>query len=74
MPFRSENDCPEGLTCIHTPIHCAATQDTGETDGHDELERIDIDHFLSTLAQVATAVARREQQLNDHESGSVHPG
>ena len=74
VPFKSENDCPERLTCIHTRIHCAATQDTTETNGHDELERIDIDNFLSTLAQVATAIARREQQLNDNESRSIHPG
>ena len=59
----------EGLTSIHTRIHCVATTDTLEEA--DELDRIDIDNFLSTLAEVATAVVRREQQA-DHESGSLH--
>ncbi len=50
-----------GLTPIHSRIHCAATDDTSEDD--DELEGIAIDHLLDTLAQVALAIARRRELL-----------
>ena len=54
---------PEGrLTCIHQRIHYTATPDT--TDGHDELDQIQIDHFLNTLAEIALSVARRKEQLD----------
>ena len=43
------------LTPIHRGIHCAATSDTNE--GQNELDRIAIDHFLDTLAEVAMAIA-----------------
>ena len=69
-----ENDSAAGLTCIHPRIHCAATPATGALNGYTELDRIDVDNFLSTLIEVATAVARREQQHNDHESSRVHQG
>ena len=72
--IRPQNDSPNGLTCIHPRIHCTATPDSDEVNDHDELERIDIDNFLSTLAEVAAAVARRERQSKDHESGCVHQG
>ena len=51
---------PEGLTCIPPCIHCAATPDT-EADKAEasELDRIAVDHFLDTLAQVVLAVAAR---------------
>jgi hypothetical protein len=62
----------EGLTPIHGRIHCATTPDTLEV--LDELDRIDIDNFLSTLAEVVTAVAQREEQSGDHESSSIHQG
>ena len=68
-PLKPRNAPPNGLTCIPQRIHCVATTDTLEEA--DELDRIDIDNFLSTLAEVATAVVRREQQA-DHESGSLH--
>jgi len=48
-----------GLTPIHRRIHCAATPDTSEVD---ELGLIAIDHFIDTLAEVATAIARRRKQ------------
>ena len=59
---------PEGsrginaLTPIHSRIHCAATPDTTESDH--ELDQIAIDHFLDTLAEVALAIARRREQLD----------
>ncbi len=62
-----------GLTPIHGRIHCVATPDTGDLSRYDELDRIDIENFLTTLAEVATAIVRREQQ-EDHESSSIHQG
>ena len=50
-----------GLTCIHGRIHCVATQDA--TDECDELQQLQVQHFLSTLAEVALAIARRRGQL-----------
>ena len=53
------DDTPsKGLTGIPRPIHCPATQNKCEV-GNDELDRIDIEHFLGTIAQVALAVAAR---------------
>ena len=49
---------PEGLTCIPACIHCAATPDEG-TGEESELDRIAIEHFLDTLAEVALAVSAR---------------
>ena len=60
------------MTSIHARIHCAATPDITDLDGHDELERIDIDNFVSTLAEVASSVARREQEGGDLEGSSLH--
>ncbi len=54
-----ESGGANGLTPIHRRIHCAATQDTIEVD---ELGLIAIDHFIDTLAEVATAIARRRKQ------------
>ena len=51
------------LTPIHRRIHCSATQNT--TEHEDELDRIAIDNFLDTLAEVALAIARRRVQAND---------
>ena len=58
--FKNANDSPEGLTRIHTRIHCVATPDPLESD--DELERIATQNFLSTLAHVALTVAKREAE------------
>ena len=54
-----ENAPPDGLTSIHARIHWADTPDTIEPG--DEIDRIDINHFLDTLAQVALAVAKRQR-------------
>ena len=53
-----------GLTPIHNRIHCAATKDSLKPDDENELEGIAVDHFLDTLAEVALAIARRREQLN----------
>ena len=57
-----ESGLLNGLTPIHRRIHCAATSDTNE--GQNELEQVTIDHFLDTLAEVAMAIIRRRQQLD----------
>ena len=63
-PFGHRRMPPKGLTCIHQRIHCAATP-THEGE-RSETERIIIDNFLHTLAEVALAVAsRRARQHND---------
>ena len=59
-----ESGGENGLTPIHGRIHCAATPDTTEPEPENELDRIAIDHFLDTLAEVAIAVARRRHQLD----------
>ena len=71
-PVTPQDRRPEGLTCIPLRIHCPATPDAPEDV--DELDRIDIDNFLSTLAEVAFAVARREQQPGDHEGRGLRTG
>ena len=73
FPRKALNSVPNGLTSIHPRIHCVATQDaTIDLDSYDELDQIDIDNLINTLAKVAISVARREQQCGDHESGSLH--
>ena len=52
------------LTSIPRRIHCAATDATGKHEKVNELDRITIDHFLDTLAEVALAIARRREQLD----------
>jgi hypothetical protein len=52
-----------GLTPrIQAPIHWPPTADGGETDRKPtEMDRIDIQNFIDTLAKIALSVARREQ-------------
>ena len=50
-----------GLTSIHGRIHCAATSDSGDfNDEYDELDHIQVEHFLQTLARIALSVAARQ--------------
>ena len=44
------------MTCIHSPIHCPATQTIVEAE-YDEHKEIAIEHFFDTLAKVALAAA-----------------
>ena len=56
---------PDALTPIHTRIHFPATPDASEHDEHEtELDRIAIDNLLDTLAEIASAIARRREQLD----------
>ncbi len=68
MPDRKKQR-PTGekaLTSIGEPIHCATTPDQSEE--REELDEIDINNFINTLAEVAMAVATR--RLNRKESSS----
>ena len=68
MPDRKKQQ-PTGekaLTSIGEPIHCATTPDP--TEERKELDEIDINHFITTLAEVAMAVATR--RLNRKGSSS----
>ena len=53
-----------GLTPIHRGKHCAATPDATKPENENELDHIAIDDFLDTLAEVALAIARRRQPLD----------
>ena len=53
-----------GLTSIHQRIHWPATHISGGSDTH-ELDRIAVDNFLDTLANVALAIAAREHSENN---------
>ena len=59
-----QDGIPQGLTCIHWPIHCVATQDLGE-DRLSDLDLVIIDNFNSTLAEVALAVATRRSTQDE---------
>ena len=68
------NRDPQGLTCIHSPIHCAATQEPdGLSEDGSEVDNIDVDNFIRTIADVALEIARREQRIDD-ESSRLHKG
>ena len=62
VPFKSENDSAQGLTCIHARIHCVATHDGVEPEN--EIDRMMIDNFLEALSDVALAVAARESETS----------
>ena len=59
-----ESGRENGLTPIHRRIHCAATHDTVNEQIGNELDQIAIDHFLETLSELAMAIVRRSEQLN----------
>ena len=58
-------DAAERLTCIHRRIHWPDTNDDAEATN--ELDQLQVDHLLDTLAEVAQAVARRK--LDRHSDG-----
>ena len=59
-----ESGAEQALTPIHRRIHCGATHDTTIDQNGNELDQIAIDHFLDTLSEVAMAIVRRSEQLN----------
>ena len=60
-PVSASTQALEGLTGIPRSIHCPATR-TDVEDEYDELDRIAIEQFLRSLAEVALAVAARYRQ------------
>ena len=64
--INASTEASNGLTCIHASIHCPATQDQCEAE-YDELDRIAIDKFLDTIAQIAISVATRRTAENQQE-------
>ena len=61
----SQGGMHNALTGIHERIHCAATPDATEHDGHEtEFDRIAIDNLLDTLTEIALSIARRRKQLD----------
>ncbi len=54
------DDAFRGLTRIPRRIHCAATPDTDAPD-YTEAERVMVDNFIKTLADVAIAAATRKR-------------
>ena len=63
-----ESGPPDALTSIHGRIHCADTSEAH--DDENELDRIAIDNFLDTLAEIALSVARRNVE-QEPETGEV---
>ena len=61
-----KSDSENGLTGIPQPIHCAATTDGGGV--LDDIDQIQVDYFLQTLAQIALAVAARKV---DSDGGNI---
>ena len=57
---------PNGLTGIPQRIHWPATQDCDGSE-IDELDRINIDNFLDTLAQIAISIASTETSKKQDE-------
>ena len=50
-----------GLTPIHRPIHCGATEPDPDRE---ELDNLDIRNFVNILAEVAMAIATRRLNKN----------
>jgi hypothetical protein len=59
-PTPEEKANQAGLTSIHRSIHCPATQEPDE-----ELDRIEIENFLDTLTEIATAIAKRKAEKQE---------
>ena len=64
----AESGPTAALTSGAPRIHCADTSEV--QDNENELDRIAIDNFLDTLADVALSVARRKMD-QDSEAGDV---
>ena len=61
-PSSEKQDRENGLTSIPRRIHCAATQEGECRNAVSETDKIILDHFFDTLAEVAMAVAKRRAQ------------
>lgn len=59
-PPSGDHGKEDRLTSIGAPIHCVATKEPLE-DGC-ELEEIEIDRFITALADIALAIAHRREE------------
>ena len=59
----------KGLTSIHRRIHCVATQEGERRNAVSERDRIILDLFFDTLAEVAMAVAGRSIKERQDKEG-----
>ena len=62
-PVSPQEQDPEGLISVPMRIHWPAT-DSGE-GGETDTDRVIIQNFLNTLAEVALAVAARRERAPD---------
>lgn len=53
------------LTSIHAPIHCAAA--LGQKEDESELDALQIQNFLDTLAEIALAIASRADSSHEDQ-------
>jgi hypothetical protein len=67
QPVNGQGDAPKALTSTHRHLHCAATPEGGELS---ELDRLQLDHFLDLLSEVAMAVARRKVLPGEKDGGN----
>ena len=51
----------KALTRIHRRIHCVATEAVETPSPDEELEALQVETFLSTLAEIALNIAKREE-------------
>jgi len=57
------SDDGDALTCIHGRIHCGTAD--RPIDDDNELHQIEIRHFIDALAEIALAVSRRKEGLEE---------
>jgi hypothetical protein len=65
-PVNGQGGAPKALTSTHRHLHCAATQEGGDLS---ELDRLQLDHFLDLLSEVAIAVVRRKALFDEKDKG-----
>ena len=56
------------LTSTDRSIHCPDTSTGGPVDGVSELDRLQIQTFLTTLAEVSLKIACRKNNMLDKEN------
>ena len=66
LPDSAALELRDGLTGMQGPIHCLATQTSGGSST-DELDDIEIEHFLNTLSEIAISIAARESAQGRQE-------
>ena len=64
---RRKSTSLNGLTVYPPSIQCAATR-TDQEGGHNEADRIIVEHFNRTLAEVALAIAARKSLKQSDDS------